>query len=115
MKFQMLAIGARFEFEGKVYLKTGPLTATSDGVQRMIPRFALLKPLDAPPEQKRNRPRLLDESVVMSAFEAFHADCIGMLKLAECGAAHASGWQPELDAARRRFLAALADASDVAS
>jgi len=30
MKFQMLALGARFEFEGKVYVKTGPLTALSE-------------------------------------------------------------------------------------
>lgn len=48
MKFQQLALGARFEFEGTDYVKSGPLTATSAaGLQRMIPRFAVLKPLDS--------------------------------------------------------------------
>ena len=38
MKLQHLAIGARFEFEGQVYVKTGPLTASAEqGGQRVIP------------------------------------------------------------------------------
>lgn len=31
MKFSMLPIGARFEFEGKVYVKTGPVAASTEG------------------------------------------------------------------------------------
>lgn len=47
MRLQHLAIGARFEYEGQVYVKTGPLTASAEqGGQRMIPRYADLKPLD---------------------------------------------------------------------
>lgn len=30
MKLQHLSIGARFEYEGVTYVKTGPLTASSE-------------------------------------------------------------------------------------
>ncbi len=100
MKFQHLPIGARFEFEGKVYVKTGPLAAASDqGDTRMIPRYATLKPLDGmapivtpPPGRK------LDEAVVLAAFEAFHAECAALLDPAT---------KNQLDEARARFRAAL--------
>lgn len=50
MKLQHLALGERFEFEGQVFAKTGPLTASPEagGGQRLIPRHAELKPLDRP-------------------------------------------------------------------
>lgn len=100
MKFQLLPIGARFEFEGTVYTKTGPLTAAADsGGQRMIPRHATLSPLDghvpAPPPAPI---RKLDEAAVRAAFEAFHGDCERLLD-GQNGA--------ELAAARQRFLEAL--------
>ena len=42
-------MGARFEYEGVVYFKTGPLTASSEaGGQRIIPRHAVLRSLEAP-------------------------------------------------------------------
>lgn len=42
-------MGARFEYEGNVYVKTGPMTASSEqGGQRIIPRYATLRPLDIP-------------------------------------------------------------------
>jgi hypothetical protein len=101
MKFHQLAIGARFEYEGAVYLKTGPIAAAAEaGGQRMIPRHAVLRPLDgaAPPAPPKPG-RKLDEARVLAAFEAFYRDCArgqdesGRLALA---------------AARERFLAALA-------
>ena len=109
MKFQLLPLGARFEFEGKAYVKSGPLTAVAeDGAPRMIPRYAALRPVagEAPPPPSRPA-RQLDEARVLAAFEDFHAACQGLL-----GASGATGEQTEalgagLSAARDRFLAAL--------
>lgn len=109
MKFQQLPSGARFEFEGKVFVKTGPLTATSEeGGQRMIPRSAFLKPLDAPLPPSVKADRKLDEAEVMAAFELFFMDCARLLNSAESDVLRATALRFELDAARARFLAGLA-------
>lgn len=108
MKFQMLPLGARFEFEGDVYVKTGPLTAAAEaGGQRMIPRSAVLKPLDAPVVEKPKAGRKLDAAVVTAAFELFFTDCARLLQSAEPDVLRASALRAELDAARRRFLDGL--------
>ena len=50
-------MGARFEYEGVVYVKTGPLTASSEeGGQRIIPRYAILKALDVPAVEASKSP-----------------------------------------------------------
>ncbi len=104
----MLPLGARFEFEGKVYVKTGPLTATTEaGGQRMIPRSALLKPLDAPVAPPAKIGRKLDAKAVTAAFELFFADCARLLQTAETDLLRARALRAELDAARQRFLAGL--------
>ena len=47
MKLTQLPLGARFEYEGEIFTKTGPMTAASEkGGQRMIPRYAVLKPAE---------------------------------------------------------------------
>ncbi len=106
MKFQHLPVGARFEYEGRPYVKTGPLTAAGEqGGQRMIPRWAVLKPADgAAPEPAARVPRQLDETTVLVAFQAYHAECTRLL--AETGDGEAV--QERLAAARRSFLEALA-------
>jgi len=98
MKLQHLAIGARFEYEGKVFVKTGPLTATSDqGGQQLIPRYAMLKPLDLP-DTSESAGKQLDPQKVRKAFAAFYSEC-----LRHCPqTSHA-----ELEAARTAFLAVL--------
>lgn len=100
MKFQQLPIGARFEYEGRVYVKTGPLSAASDeDGTRMIPRYVELTPLDGTPSAARPKTgRKLDEAVVMTAFEAFYGTCSRL--------ADDSG-RLELAAARQRFLETL--------
>jgi len=109
MKFQLLPLGARFEFEGKVYVKTGPLTATTEeGGQRMIPRSAVLKTLDAPVAQTPKVARNLDEVTVTAAFEVFFADCVRLLHAAASDELQAQALRAELDAAGERFLAGLA-------
>ena len=100
MKLDHLAIGARFEYQGKVFVKTGPLTAASEsGGQQMIPRYAVLKPLDPPPfEDKPGPRRKLDEARVRAAFDDFYRTC------QRCTDDFS---RPELEAARQRFLAAI--------
>lgn len=74
MKLQHLPLGARFEYEGVVYVKTGPLTATAEqGGQRVIPRYAVLKPLDvAVPEPAASGRGQLSRTAVLAAFEDFY-------------------------------------------
>ncbi len=101
MKLQHLAIGARFEYEGKVFVKTGPLTASSEqGGQQMIPRYATLKPLDV--AEAAPAPgvaaRRLDPQKVRKAFDVFYA---------VCQQACPAEAEPQLAAARVAFLAAL--------
>lgn len=97
MKLQHLAIGARFEYDGVIYVKTGPLTATGEtGGQKLIPRYAMLKPLDVAPAESKAPVRGRLEAVrVRAAFERFH-DCCARL-VPEAG-------QQELAEARQVFL-----------
>lgn len=97
MKLQHLAIGDRFEYNGKVFVKTGPLTASSDeGGQQIIPRYAVLKPINPPPrEEKPGLRRRLDEKTVRAAFDDFYQVCS---TLVDDSALHA------LVEARDRFL-----------
>jgi hypothetical protein len=100
VKFQHLAIGARFEFEGKVYTKTGPVSASSgQGGSRMIPRYASLSPLDgsAPPAKPEPK-RKLDEAAVLAAFEEFYGECLRRLDDPD---------RLAMEAAKERFRAAL--------
>ena len=100
MKLTQLPIGARFEYEGQIFTKTGPMTAAGEtSGQRMIPRYAVLKPMDGytpPPEPEATR--TVDEKTVLEAFETYHAIA---LRLTE-GLGKA-----ELEQARRTFLAGL--------
>ena len=101
MNLQHLAIGARFEYEGAVYVKTGPLTAASEeGGQRVIPRYAILKPLNVPaaesnPSSVKGR---LEAVRVRAAFERFYESCERLVP---------EGSRNELAEAREQFLAAI--------
>lgn len=98
MKLQQLPLGARFEWDGQVYVKTGPLTAASQsGGNRLIPRFAVLKPLgsDRPPVQKPADPA---QQAWLEAFEAFYRSCQTLVEPHR---------HPELAQARLSFLAEL--------
>ena len=99
MKFQQLPVGTRFEFEGTVYTKSGPMTASADsGGQRMIPRYAELAPLGGTPVPKREAPASLDPVKVMQAFEHFYAGARRHVDINQHMA---------LEQARARFLADL--------
>jgi hypothetical protein len=96
MKLQHLPIGARFEYEGVVFAKTGPLTASSEtGGQRIIPRHAVLRPLDQPSAESKGR---LEAPVVRKAFNVFFETCSRLL---------GDDGRAELEQARQRFLKAI--------
>jgi len=102
MKLTQLPLGARFEYDGEIFTKTGPMTAASEKHgQRMIPRYAVLKPADGftPPAQPEAA-RTLDEATVLAAFERFFGTA---LRLSDDFS------KAELEAARQKFLAALKD------
>lgn len=100
MKLQHLQIGASFEYEGVTYVKTGPLTASSEqGGQRIIPRYATLRPLNAPAvEAKCAGPSGVDPAKVRMAFTTFFETCNRLVD---------DEGRQELAKARVRFLQAL--------
>ena len=111
MKFPQLPIGAQFELDGKAYTKTTPLVGTaSDGSgQRVIPRYAVLKPIGvvvpiAPPLTAAT----LDAQRVLAAFEQAHT---AYAQLLDAAAGTAADVRQQLDArlqaVRRAFLDSL--------
>lgn len=101
MKLQHLSMGARFEYEGVVYVKTGPLTASSEeGGQRIIPRYAILKALDVPAVEASKSPvkGRLEVVRVRTAFERFYESCERLVP---------EGSQGELAEARQQFFEAI--------
>jgi hypothetical protein len=99
MKIHQLPQGARFEYEGKEYVKSGPLSGSGKDGQRLIPRYAVLKPLDSEEVGRGPKRSALAEADVRGAFETFYADCKILVPEAKRAA---------LEAARDRFLKLLA-------
>ena len=93
-------MGARFEYEGVIHVKTGPMTASSEaGGQRIIPRYATLKSLEEPAaESKAPIKGRLEAVRVRTAFERFYE--ISERLVGETG-------QAELEQARQTFLDAI--------
>lgn len=98
MKIHQLPMGARFAYEGAEYVKTGPLLATADGKQRLIPKYAVLTVLDGSQPVPEKRSPALARETVLAAFAVYHANCAALVSADQ----HAA-----LDAARAAFLKAL--------
>jgi hypothetical protein len=99
MKIHQLPIGARFEYEGEEYVKTGPLFATGKSGQRLIPKYAVLRPLDGLPDTQKAKPaETLPRAKVLKALEDFCAQCEAVVP---------DDRRAELNAARDRFLRSL--------
>lgn len=99
MKIHQLPMGARFEYEGEEYVKTGPLIAAGKAGQRMIPKYAVLKPLDAVAAAADPAPRrVLAREDVLRAFDAFYGCSLSLIPEER---------RPALAAAREDFLKAL--------
>lgn len=99
MKIHQLPLGARFEYEGAEYVKTGPLFATGPGGQRLIPRSAVLRPLGEGAQSSSQAAASPSKAQVLAAFDAFYAAAAPLVP---------DDRQTELTAARERFLAAIA-------
>lgn len=101
MRLQDIPLGARFEYEGQAFTKTGPLTAAAEqGGQRIIPRHAHLRQLDAPtrPAEAPGIPNQLDKTAVINAFAEFYQSAAGLLDASTL---------PALAEAGRRFTEQL--------
>jgi len=98
MKIHQLPQGARFEYEGIEYVKTGPLTGTGKAGPRFIPRYAVLKPLDNAGTSSTPKSDALPRADVIQAFDTFYAECKALVP---------EDKQIALDAARNRFLKVL--------
>lgn len=99
MKIHQLPMGARFEYAGQEYVKTGPIFGTGPNGQKLIPKYAVLKPLgetEPPPAEELSG--TLERAEVLRAFEAFYA---------KCGALVPEERREALEAARDEFLMAL--------
>ena len=105
MKIHQLPQGARFEYEGEEYVKTGPLFASGKAGQRLIPKYAVLRPLDAVPATKTKADEArLPRRHAVAAIDAFHAECRQLVPAEHLAA---------LDAAHDRCLAAIDAATAV--
>lgn len=81
MRLAQLAVGDRFIFEGQVYVKTGPISASSEtGESRMIPRHAMLQPVNVTAPVVQGEASALD--AVEAAFNRFCSDLAGPLATA---------------------------------
>lgn len=99
MKLQHLAIGDRFEYDGDVYVKTGPLTASSEkGGQRVIPRSAFLHPVGTVDVSPMAASSTLERQRVAAAFATFYASCTGLV---------GENDRRELELARQVFMTSL--------
>ncbi|MDE2584426.1 MAG: hypothetical protein KGN39_03435 [Betaproteobacteria bacterium] len=93
MKIHQLALGDRFEYQGESYVKTAPMMARSDaGVQRLIPRYAVLTPL------AEAGIATADSQGLRQAFDVFYGICAGLVPAESLA---------ELEAARNSFLERL--------
>jgi hypothetical protein len=95
MKIHQLPLGARFEYAGEEYVKTGPLVASGKGGQRLIPKYAVLRVLGEGASATPAPPRSLDRQAVQAAGERFHARCAALVPVEK---------RAELDAASADFL-----------
>lgn len=91
-------MGTRFEYEGKAYVKTGPLVGSGEGGQRLIPKYAVLKVLDGSAPQSAAPATPLARETVMAAFADYCTTCAELIPPEQ---------QPALDAARAAFLKAI--------
>jgi hypothetical protein len=113
MKFFQLPIGARFEYRGEVYRKSGPLVATREvgGAQQLMMRSANVKPESSEAEQgSETAPgESLPADRVEAAFRDFYQACEQLL--AESSGAQTGTQQEELlqrlRTHRQRFFAQI--------
>lgn len=98
MKIHQLPMGARFEYAGQTYVKSGPLVGTGPDGQRLIPKYAVLKVLDGSVPKSAVQATSLPRETVLVAFTVYHATCAALIPQEQ---------QLALAAARAAFLKAI--------
>lgn len=83
MKFKLLSIGQKFEYEGDVYIKTSPLIASNveTSHNKMIPRYAMLTLLDDAGISKQEITKeTVNSQEILNSFNFFYESCISTLE-----------------------------------
>ena len=109
MKFKLLSVGQKFEYDGEVYVKTSPVIASNiaSGHNKMIPRYATLTLLDdtgAKEQQTTAKP--INANEILIAFNTFYEKCI---KTLEDKTVLVPVIKDELDKARDEFVEHLTE------
>ena len=111
MKFNQIADGQQFEYQGVVYTRSGPIMATdSDGRSKMIPRSANVRPISTAAEVKTAAPqKKIPVDKAISAFEDFntHLDHCLQNQTDETGVVNIEAIQQCMTSARQVFLQTL--------
>lgn len=83
MKFHLVPVGEKFEYQGEVYIKADKLIANSEktGQNRLIPRSANVQPVS---EQTSSTPKVVEEhqvqtTKVLEQFDNYHQQCMQCL------------------------------------
>ena len=83
MKFKLLSIGQKFEYEGETYVKTSPLIASNikTSENKMFPRYATLTLLnDEGTKEQQIKNQTINSQEVLNAFNIFYEKCIATLE-----------------------------------
>ena len=85
MRFPQVAVGQRFEFQGRRYTKNGPLTASEEdsGQQRMIPRAAEVALLDTDGKPVKEVKQRYSRAEVSGLLQRFREDLVARLEVME--------------------------------
>lgn len=104
MKFKLLSVGQKFEYEGEIYVKTSPLIASNikTSHNKMIPRYASLKILDETgTKEQQTKKDTVEAAEILNAFNTFYETCINTL---EGNDILIPEIKDELDKARDQFM-----------
>lgn len=99
MKFKLLSVGNKFEYQGEVFVKVSPIIASNvnTGHNKMIPAYATLTLLEHSLAEKEiiSRDTLKSDDVI-NAFNTFYETCINLLED-----------KTALDVARDKFMQSI--------
>ncbi|MCP3867274.1 MAG: hypothetical protein GY703_04090 [Gammaproteobacteria bacterium] len=103
MKFNQLSIGDRFIYNDLAFTKSGPLQAVAEGSSnpRLIPRSALVRPLDLEKPGERDF-GTLDIRTLQAELEHYHQQCLAILTLPD-GGSPSSGAREQLEKLHARM------------
>jgi len=83
MKFKLLGIGQKFEYQGELYVKTSPLIASNmeTGHNKMIPAYAALTLQEqSVSEEAVAQKDTLNSEQVIEAFNDFYVNCVDLIE-----------------------------------